>query len=248
MDKSSSDSAAVNFAGENQATLEASTPRGYRLFHAVAMIFVASLLIANTVAVKIIQVGPFTLPAGIIVFPIAYIFGDVLTETYGYRRTRSVIYWGFVCLALMAVVYYIATLLKPASFWGDQEAFSRLFGFVPRIVGASFIAYLIGELINSVVLSKLKVRTKGRHFWLRAISSTLLGQGADSFVFNFAAFSGVFPLKDVVFIAFSGWVLKCLYEIIALPATYAIATRLKRIEGVDVFDHDVNYSPLPRAK
>lgn len=220
-------------------------PQGYRLFHVVAMIFVTSLLVANTVAVKVVAIGPFTLPAGIIVFPLAYIFGDVLVEVYGYRRTRSIIWGGFSCLALMAFFYYIATILKPASFWPDQEAFGRLFGFVPRIVIASFTAYLIGELLNAVVMSRLKVRTEGRHFWLRAVSSTLIGQGADSLVFNFMAFAGIFSLKQVAFIAFSGWVLKSLYEIVALPLTYVIVRRLKALEGIDVYDRGIRYNPFP---
>jgi uncharacterized integral membrane protein (TIGR00697 family) len=149
-------------------------PAGYRHFHVVAMIFVASLLISNSIAVKIIALWKFTLPAGILVFPVAYIFGDVLTEVYGFKRTRSVIWWGFFCMAGMATFYWLATLLPPAVFWKDQEAFARLFGFVPRIVVASFIAYLIGEFMNSVVLSRLKVATDGRHFWLRAVSSTVV--------------------------------------------------------------------------
>lgn len=220
---------------------------GYRTFHIVAMIFVTSLLVANTIAVKVIQAGPFTLPAGIIVFPVAYVFGDLLVEVWGFRRARSIIWTGFVCLALMAVFYYVATLLTPAAFWTDQEAFGRLFGFVPRIVVASFIAYLIGELLNAAILSKLKVMTGGRHFWLRCVASTLVGQGADSLVFNFIAFSFVFPFSDVAFIAFSGWVLKSLYEVLVLPITYVVAARLKRIEGIDVYDHGVRYSPLPKA-
>src|SRR6185436_7807487 len=157
-------------------------------------------------------------------------------EIYGYRRARSIIYWGFVALVTMAGCYYVATRLTPAPFWQDQPAFARLFGFVPRIVMASLAAYLVGELVNSIILSSIKVRTKGRHFWLRAVLSTLIGQSADSLIFNFVAFAGVFPLREVAFIAFSGWVLKSLYEVFALPVTYVVAARLKRIEGVDVYD------------
>jgi len=115
---------------------------------------------------------------------------------------------------------------------------------VPRIVISSFLAYLVGEFLNSAVLSRMKVATEGRHFWLRAVGSTLIGQGADSIVFNFAAFLGVFPLKSVAFIAFSGWVLKTLYEIVVLPVTYKITGWLKRVEGIDTFDEDVSYNPF----
>lgn len=222
-------------------------PVGYRYFHIVAMIFVASLLIANTVAVKIITFAGFTLPAGIIVFPVAYIFGDVLTEIYGFRRTRSVIWCGFGCLAGMAFLYWIATILPAAPFWTDSEPFARMLGFVPRIVFASFIAYLVGEFLNSFVLSRLKVKTEGKHFWMRALASTAIGEGADSIVFNTVAFAFVFPWKVLGVIMLSGWVLKCLYEVIALPITYAIVGWLKRAEGIDTFDRDVTYRVLPTA-
>jgi uncharacterized integral membrane protein (TIGR00697 family) len=225
---------------------EAIHPKGYRYFHVVAMIFVASLLIANVIAVKVITWGPFSLPAGIIVFPVAYVFGDVLTEVYGFRRTRSVIWWGFACLAAMSFFFWLAAALPPAVFWNDQAAFSKLFGLVPRIAASSFVAYLIGEFLNSAVISRMKVATEGKHFWLRAVASTLVGEGADSVVFNFLAFSGVFPLKQVATIAVSGWILKSAYEVVALPLTYAIVGWLKRSEEVDTFDIGISYSPLPR--
>lgn len=224
-----------------------SIPRGFRYFHVVAMIFVTSLILSNALAVKIVTIFGFTLPAGIIVFPIAYIFGDVLTEVYGYQRTRSIIWWGFFCLALMAFFFWAGTLLPPAPFWKDQEAFARLFGFVPRIALSSLIAYLVGEFLNSAVLSKLKVKTGGKHFWLRAILSTVVGQGADSVVFNLCAFLGVFSLSNVLFIAFSGWVLKSAYEVVALPLTYICARFLKRTEEVDTFDRGINYSPFAKT-
>lgn len=220
-------------------------PEGYRLFHVVAGIFIASLLVSNTIAVKVISLGPFTLPAGILTFPVAYIFGDVLTEVYGYRQSRKIIWLGFFCLAGMSLFYWLATLMPPAVFWKDNDqAFSQFFGFVPRIVFSSFIAYLVGEFLNSVVLSKLKVRTQGRHFWFRALASTVAGEGVDSFIFNFLAFGGVFDIGTVAVIALSGFVLKCLYELIALPFTYLVVDRLKRIEGVDTFDYDADYSPF----
>lgn len=215
-----------------------------KYYHVVAMVFVSSLILANTLAVKIITVFGFTLPAGIIVFPIAYIFGDVLTEVYGYAGTRSIIWWGFFCLAGMSVFFWAATLLPPATFWHDQEAFVRLFGFVPRIVASSFAAYLIGEFLNSLVMSKLKVKTEGRHLWLRAIASTVIGQGADSVVFNFAAFAGVFPASTVMTIAISGFALKTGYEVLVLPITYLVVNWLKRAEGVDVFDKGISYTPF----
>ena len=220
-----------------------SAPPGLRYYHAVAMIFVATLLISNTIAVKVITLWGFTLPAGIIVFPLAYLAGDILTEVYGFKKTRSLIWWGFFCLGGMSLFYWLATLLTPAPFWTeDNPAFVKFFGFVPRIALASLIAYVIGEFLNSMVLSKLKIKTQGRHFWLRAIGSTIVGQSADSFVFNFIAFGGVFPMATVAYIAFSGFVLKTLYEVVALPVTYMVMPWLKRAEGVDTYDRGITYS------
>lgn len=220
------------------------SPQGYRLFHAVSMLFVASLLIGNTLAVKIIQFGGFTLPAGILCFPIAYIVNDCLTEVYGYEKTRSVIWWGFVCLALMSFFYYCATLLTPAPFWTEQEAFGKLFGFAPRIGFASFVAFLIGSFLNSFVLSKMKIKTKGKHLWTRTIGSTIIGEGADSIIFNLVAFLGVFAFTDVLVIALSGFVLKTLYEIVMTPFTYLAINWLKRKENEDKYDLGADYNPF----
>ena len=219
-------------------------PGGFRLFEVVAMVFVATLLVSNTIAVKVIQVGPFVLPAGIICFPLAYIFGDVLTEVYGYAKTRRVIWVGFGCLGLMSAFYFVATKLPHAPFWEDQAPFAKLFGFAPRIALSSFLAYWVGSFLNAAIMSKMKVRMKGRHLWMRTIGSTIIGEGADSFVFNFAAFLGVFGLKEVAFIAFSGFILKTAYEVVATPLTYLAVGWLKRVEEVDQFDYDVSYSPF----
>lgn len=217
---------------------------GARLYPIVGMLFVSLLLISNTIAVKIVSIGGFVLPAGIVCFPITYIFGDVLTEVYGFRRSRLVIWTGFFCLALMSIFYYIATKLPAASFWTDQESFARFFAFVPRIAIASFIAYLAGEYSNSVVLSRMKIWSEGRHLWMRTIGSTIVGEGIDSVIFNFAAFLFVFETKQVWHIAMSGYILKVLYEILATPLTYAIVGFLKRVEGVDHFDRDEKYNIL----
>jgi len=219
-------------------------PKGYRYFHIISMLFVASLIVGNTLAVKIIQVGSFSLPAGILCFPVSYIINDVLTEVYGYEKTRSIIWWGFFCLAFMSLLYYCATLLSPAPFWKDQEAFVRLFGIVPRIAIASFIAFLIGSFLNSYVMSIMKIKTKGKYLWTRTIGSTIVGEGADSIVFNFVAFLGVFQFGDVMIIALSGFVLKTLYEIIMTPFTYVAVAWLKRKEGEDKYDIDANYTPF----
>jgi uncharacterized integral membrane protein (TIGR00697 family) len=219
-------------------------PQGFRYFHVVAMVFLASLLIADTLAVKIIQVGSFTLPAGILCFPIAYIINDCLTEVYGYAKTRTVIWWGFFCLALMSLLYYLATIIPPAPFWTEQPAFEKLFGLVPRIALASFIAYLVGSFLNSYVMSIMKMKTKGKYLWTRTIGSTIVGEGADSLVFNLVAFYGVFGFGEVMFIAFSGFVLKTLYEVVMTPFTYIAIGWLKRKENEDKYDIGVDYNPF----
>lgn len=219
-------------------------PKGFRLFHALAMLFVASLLIANTLAVKIIEVGGFTLPAGILCFPIAYIVNDCLTEVYGYEKTKSVIWWGFICLALMSFFYYLATLLPAAIFWTEQESFEKLFGFIPRIGFASLIAFLIGSFLNSIVLSKLKVKTNGKRLWIRTIGSTIIGEGADTLIFNFVAFFGVFAITDVIKVALSGFILKTLYEVAMTPVTYIVIGKLKKYENEDKYDINISYNPF----
>ncbi len=219
-------------------------PPGYRLLDLVAMIFVAMLLISNTIAVKVVSLFGMTLPAGIICFPVAYIVNDVLTEVYGYRKSRRVIWYGFGCLGLMALLYSAATYLPPAPFWQHQKSFALLFGLAPRIAIASFVAFLVGSFLNAAVLSKMKIVTKGRWLWTRTIGSTIVGEGADSLVFNLAAFLFVFDLSDVLYIAFSGFVLKTAYEIAATPLTYMAVGVLKRYEGIDHYDHGVSYNPF----
>lgn len=221
-----------------------SSPKGYRYFHGVAMLLVACLLIGNTLAAKIIILGGFTLPAGILCFPVAYIVNDCLTEVYGYERTRGVIWWGFICLALMSLFYYCATLLTPAPFWTDQPAFARLFGIAPRIAIASFTAFLVGSFLNSYIMSIMKIKTKGKRLWTRTIGSTIVGEGADSIIFNCIAFLGVFKFEDVLQIALSGFVLKTLYEIVMTPFTYIAVGWLKRKEEEDKYDNNANYNPF----
>ncbi len=218
--------------------------KNFKMFHYVAMLYVATLIISNTIAVKIISIGSLAIPAAIICFPISYIINDVLVEVYGYKKARQVIWGGFFCLALMAILYVIATKLQPAPFWDKQEQFESLLGLVPRITFASFIAYLVGSFLNAWTMSKMKIKSKGQHLWQRTIGSTIVGEGADSIIFNLIAFVGIFSFKQVMLIALTGFVLKTLYEIVATPFTYWAVRTLKRIESVDVFDEDVSYSPF----
>jgi queuosine precursor transporter len=214
-------------------------------FVVVTALFITALLTANVIAAKLVEVAGFVVPAGIVVFPLSYICGDVLTEVYGYRLARRVIWLGFLCNVLMVTTIWIGGLLPPATFWDGQAAYERLLGFTPRLLVASLAAYLVGEFANSYVLARLKVATGGRWLWTRTIGSTLVGQGLDSLVFIVVAFLGVMPSAEVLLGAIlTQWLLKSAYEALATPLTYAAVTHLKRVEDLDTYDRDVRFNPL----
>lgn len=225
----------------------------YRFFPVVMAAFVTTLVISNIIAVKLVGVGPVALPAAVILFPITYIFGDVLTEVYGYARARLVIWTGFGCNLLAVLAIWIAGLLPPAPFWtasfysgpaGAQQAYQAILGFTPRLLAASFAAYLVGEFLNSMVLAKMKIATRGRWLWTRTIGSTLVGEGADSLIFITAAFGGILPASALGTTILSQWLVKSVYEALATPLTYLVVNALKRVEGVDYFDRGTNFSPI----
>jgi queuosine precursor transporter len=215
------------------------------LLLAVAALFVATLVTSNIIAVKVADVGPLTVPAAIVIFPLAYLFGDVLTEVWGYATARAVIWTGF--LANIVVVLFIAAAIAvPAdSHYADQAAYARVLGQTPRLVLASLVAYLCGEFLNAFVLARLKVATNGRWLWMRTIGSTLVGQGVDSAVFITIAFAGTQPWSLLLIIIRDVWVVKVAYEVVATPITYLIVGALKRFEGVDTFDRSTNFAPIP---
>jgi queuosine precursor transporter len=213
-------------------------------FNLIAGLFVATLLISNTVAAKPWQLGSFVFPGGAILFPISYLFGDVLTEVYGYACARQVIWTGFAANALMALTYWIVIRLPPAPFWANQIAFNQILGQVPRIVLASFVAYLVGEFANSFVLAKMKIRTKGRHLWARTIGSTIVGQALDTATFVVIGFAFSWPAKYLAVTATSLYVFKVLYEIVATPATYVVVRFLKEKDRTDFYDVETNFSPF----
>ena len=219
--------------------------RGYsHRFVVVAVIFVTALLTANIVAVKVVWVYGLAMPAGIVVFPISYIVGDVLTEVYGYREARRVIWLGFLCNLLLVAAIWAGKVLPPAPFWDGQAAYERILGFTPRLLAASSLAYLVGEFANSMVLARMKVATQGRWLWMRTIGSTLVGQGLDSLVFIVAAFAGIVPTGALAGMVITQWVLKSAYEALATPITYKVVGFLKRREGVDVYDVDTRLNPF----
>jgi uncharacterized integral membrane protein (TIGR00697 family) len=214
-------------------------------FVIVAAVFVTSLITANIMAVKLIGVFGIVLNAGILIFPLSYIFGDILTEVYGYRTARRVIWLGFFCNLLAVAAISIGGILPAAGFWEGQAAYEEILGYTPRLLAASFIAYLVGEFVNSIVLAKMKVATEGRFLWLRTISSTVVGQGLDSIVFVTLAFAFTIPTGAIIPIVLTQWIIKSAYEALATPFTYLVVKHLKRSEGVDVYDRDTSFNPLP---
>jgi uncharacterized integral membrane protein (TIGR00697 family) len=228
-------------------TPEPKTPMRGRYSHwflLVTSIFITCLITSNIIAVKFVNIFGLVLPAAILIFPIGYIFGDVLTEVYGYRQARQVIWLGFFCNLIAVVAIWLGQILPAASFWDGQAAYERILGYTPRLLGASFLAYLVGEFANSFVLAKMKIATNGRWLWARTIGSTLVGQGLDSLVFMTMAFIGTIPLTVLAGAIVVQWLSKSVYEAIITPLTYVLVNFLKKREGLDVFDTDTRFNPL----
>lgn len=212
-------------------------------FVVIAAFFVTTLVVSNVIAVKLVEIEGRIFPAGLVIFPLAYVLGDVLTEVYGYRAARQVIWLGFACNLLAVGAIQIAIQLPAAGFYVLDEAYADVLGTTWRLFLASLAAYLVGELANAVVLARMKVATGGRFLWTRTIGSTIVGEGLDSVIFVTLAFAGTgAPLLDPIL---TTWAIKVGWEAAATPFTYAIVNRLKRAEGVDAFDRDTRFSPLP---
>ena len=213
----------------------------YRLV-IITAVFITCLITANVIAIKIISLGILILPAAIFVFPISYIFGDVLTEVYGYRVARRVIWLGFICNLIFVFFAWIGQILPPAPFWQGQEAYKSILGYTPRLLGASFCGYLAGEFANSLFMSKMKILTRGRWLWSRTIGSTIVGEGLDTVIFITLAFIGTPSFVPIIILYH--WLSKTAIEAIATPATYAIVNWLKRREGIDSYDYETKYNPF----
>ena len=211
-------------------------------FVIITAIFVTCLITANVIAVKIISLGSFILPAAIIIFPVSYIFGDILTEVYGYRQARRVIWLGFFCNLIFVVFAWVGQILPPAPFWEWQEAYESILGYTPRLLAASFCGYLVGEFANSFVMAKMKILTQGRWLWSRTIGSTIVGQGLDTSVFITLSFIGT-PLFAPIMILYH-WLAKTGIEAIATPFTYAMVNFLKKKEAVDTYDYKTRFNPF----
>ena len=218
--------------------------RQFRYYDLLVHIFVVVLLISNLVGQKITAIGPLRVSGAQLLFPITYIFGDVFTEVYGYGASRRAIWIGFFASALLAAMGLFTVWLPPAPDWHGQEAFARVFEFIPRLVGASLIAYWCGEFANSFVLAKMKLWTNGRYLWSRTVGSTVVGQAVDTAVVMTLAFGGSLTPSLIANLILSGYLFKVTYEVLATPMTYAIVNFLKRSEDVDTFDRDTSFNPF----
>ena len=213
-------------------------------FVTCAALFVTCLLTANTIAAKLVLVGGITLTAGIVIFPISYVLGDVLTEVWGYAAARRVIWLGFACNVVMVAAIWIGGALPAAPYGASSGAYDEVLGQTPRILAASFLAYLVGEFANAFVLAKMKLATRGRWLWTRTIGSTVIGQALDSTVFVTLAFAGTVPGQALIGIVVGQWIAKVLYEAAGTPLVYAVVAWLKAREHVDTFDVDTDFNPI----
>jgi len=216
----------------------------FKYYSIVSTFFVATLMISNVVATKLFSLGPLIFTGGILIFPITYIFGDILTEVYGYSRSRKIIWTGFIALIFMSFIFWIVGLLPPAPTWQNQEAYLSILGFVPRIVLASIIGYWAGSFANSFVLAKMKLLTKGKYLWTRTIGSTIVGEGVDTALFVSIAFYGIVSSGILILAILSGYAFKVAYEVVATPITYKIVGFLKKAEGINYYDSNTKFTPF----
>ena len=232
---------------ENASTISAPAPgqRTYRYYEFVMAAFVTILLCSNVIgAAKIVTVGGFTFGAGILFFPLSYIFGDILTEVYGYARARRVVWAGFAALLYASVMSWVIVNLPPAKDWPNQAAYEIAFGATGRIAMSSLLAFWAGEFTNSFVLAKMKLFTNGRMLWTRTIGSTIAGEAVDTLIFYPLAFYGVWSNQQIVTVMIANYLLKTAWEVVNTPITYQIVKFLKRAENEDYFDRDTNFTPF----
>jgi hypothetical protein len=218
--------------------------RNYKYLGTISVFFVSVLLISNIASTKIVDLKWFVFDGGTLLFPLSYIFGDILTEVYGYKNSRSVIWMGFFMALLMSVIFIIVGKLPPASGWNNQAAYDAILGLTPRIVCASLIAYFFGEFSNSYILAKMKILTKGKWLWTRTIGSTVVGELVDSAIFVMIAFIGILPGSLLLTLIISNYLFKTAVEILFTPLTYKIIKLLKVKEIEDYYDINTNFNPF----
>jgi uncharacterized integral membrane protein (TIGR00697 family) len=219
-------------------------PRSYRYYDLIMAAFVTVLLCSNLIsAAKRVRVGPLVFGAGVIFFPLSYLFGDILTEVYGYARSRKVVWAGFGALVFASVVSRVVLALPPDTDF-DQAAWETVFSGTPRIVLASMVGYFVGEFTNSYVLAKMKIVTRGRWLWTRTIGSTVVGEAVDSLCFYPLAFAGVWTSEKMLQVLVANYCLKVLNEVLMTPVTYRVVAFLKRVEREDYYDYDTDFNPF----
>lgn len=218
--------------------------KNYTYLGTISVLFVTVLLISNVASAKIVDFGWFTFDGGTLLFPLSYIFGDILTEVYGYKRSRHVIWLGFFSALLMSIVFIIVGKLPSAQGWDNQAAYDAILGLTPRIVLASLVAYFCGEFSNSFVLAKMKIWTKGKWLWIRTIGSTVVGELVDSTIFIMVAFAGLLSPALILTLIISNYIFKTSIEIIFTPVTYRVVSFLKGKEQEDYYDNDTNFNPF----
>jgi uncharacterized integral membrane protein (TIGR00697 family) len=207
--------------------------------------FVTLLLCSNLIgAAKVCTIWGISFGGTLLFFPITYLFGDILTEVYGYKRSRKVVWTGFGAMGFASFVSWLILILPPAENWNHQAELELIFGQTPRLVVASLIAYLIGELANSYVLAKMKILTQGKWLWTRIVGSTIVGEAIDTLIFYPLAFFGVWPIELLLSVMATSYVFKVLWESLMTPLTYKIVGFLKRAEQEDYYDYDTNFSPF----
>ncbi len=226
--------------------MTAVSAKTFKYYDVIVAMFVTVLIVSNIVSTKLIGSGPLLFDAGTILFPFAYIIGDVLTEVYGYKRARRTIWLGFYSLLVLSMTLLLVQALPAASGWENQTAYESILGFVPRIALASLCGYIVGEFANSFVLAKLKVRTAGKQLWLRTISSTVVGSALDTVVFSVIAFGGMLTSSELLQLIATVYGIKLAVEVVCTPITYAVVGYLKKAEGADVYDRNTNFSPFAR--
>ena len=218
--------------------------RAFRYLDALTTAFVVILLISNLLAQKIVRLGPLTTSGAVVLFPLTYIFGDIFTEVYGYAASRRAIWLGFFGTALLYAVSALVIALPSDPSWRNQQAFVTVFGFLPRLLAASLVAFWAGEFANSYTMARLKLLTSGRHLWTRTVGSTVVGQAVDTVLVITLTFAGRMPVHTLLTIIWQGYLLKVAYEVLATPVTYLVVNTLKRAENSDVLDTDTSFNPF----
>ena len=213
-------------------------------FMAAGLLFTVCLIVANIIEQKLIRIGPIEATAGLLIFPVSYIVNDLIAEVWGYRKARLIIWYGFAMNFLAVIIFRLSIWVPGSENFTHGDAFDLVLGNTLRITLASFAAFLVGSFLNAYVMSTMKILQRGRGFSIRAVVSTIIGEGADSIVFFTLAFYAIIPTKDMLVLVATQTAMKTAYEIIILPLTNVIVKRVKKIEGVDVYDEDISYNPL----